>query len=222
MVLFQSRDDGKYRPCPSTCSGRKGTPMSVFNPSTVWDVVTKSVSPSWIEGRWPWATWYKHGTAAFTVNQNETDMKLPAHFEQGNFYDDTTRGKRLSDMVLVISRLNLKVSDSYVAGSLYASSHSMRSWSASKAVWTDHNDPLKQITFTPVLPHDINNREVVYTMIKTKSLCSQLVHSYIPLFADEKLYSMANTIQLRRPEEVKGIVLWSAVVQSMYDLWHLL
>jgi hypothetical protein len=278
-------------------SGRKRTPMSVLNAEFahslgrggkifVTSLNRQALAMSYTELRR-----YQHDMAAFTVNQNEADMKLPAHFDPGYFtsagmdnwdheganssehdtvcvlyqhkpkavlskpkrsdtsvvhgpkalkgvlpcqqlqefeanlkqydlptsyrghdqpavYDDTRRDKRLSDMAWAIGRLNLEVSDGHMADLVYPTTQTMSSWIASNAVWTDDNVPLKQVAFTPVVPHDINKGEVVYTeMNNIKSLCSQLVQSYIPLYADEKVYSIAKMIQLRRPEEFKCIVL---------------
>ena len=111
-------------------------------------------------------------------------------------------------MAWIIGRLNLEVSDSHMDDLVYPTTQTMQSWSACNAAWTDNNVPLKQVRFTPVVPHDVNNGDVVYTEMKNiKSLCSQLVQSYIPLYADEKEYSIAKMIQLRRPEEFKCIIL---------------
>ena len=62
----------------------------------------------------------------------------------------------------------------------------------------DHNVPLKQVAFTPVVPHNINNGEVAYMeMNNIKPLRSKLVQLYIPLYANEKVYSIVEMIQLR-------------------------
>lgn len=59
----------------------------------------------------------------------------------------------------------------------------------------------KHVVFTPVVPHDTKNGNVVYTeMNNSNYLCYQLIQSYIPLYAVEKVYRIAKLIQLRRPE----------------------
>ena len=71
----------------------------------------------------------------------------------------------------------------------------MWSWIASNAVWTNDNVPLKQSAFMPVLPHDVNEEELLYTkMLNSKPLCSKLDQADIPLYADEKVYSIAKMI----------------------------
>lgn len=72
-------------------SGRKRTPMSVLNAEFahslgrggkifVTSLNRKALAMSYTE-----LHRYQHDMAAFTVNQNEADMKLPAHFDPGNF-----------------------------------------------------------------------------------------------------------------------------------------
>ena len=79
----------------------------------------------------------------------------------------------------------------------------LRSWSASNVVWTHDHILLKQVAFKPMMPHDINSEEVVcMEMNNIKSLCFQVVQSHIPLYADEKVYSIATLTQLWRPVQV--------------------
>ena len=55
-------------------------------------------------------------------------------------------------------------------------------------------------------------------MNNIKSLCSQLAQSCIPLYADEKVYSIAKIIQLHRPEEFKYIILCLGTFHTVKNL----
>ena len=84
----------------------------------------------------------------------------------------------------------------------------MSSWSASNAIWTDENVPLKHVAFLPVLPYPVTLYSTIYTDMKNLvDICSQLVQPKLPVYADEKVYCMAKEIQLVRPVEFNCLVI---------------
>ena len=135
---------------------------------------------------------------------------LPSSFK-GNeelYKSDDHEKKRLTDIAWSIGRLNLEVEDNQVAHIIYPPLQTMPSWSASNAVWTDENVPLKQVAFLPVLPYPVTLYSTVYIQMKNLvAICSQLVQHMLPVYADEKVYCMAKAIQLLRPAEFKSLVL---------------
>ena len=135
---------------------------------------------------------------------------LPSSFK-GNaepYTSDDTETKKLTDIAWSMGRLNLDIKDNNVDRIVYPEQQTMPSWSASNAVWTDENVPLKQVAFLPVLSYPVTLYSAVYTqMTNLVAICAQLVQHKLPVYADEKVYCMAKAIQLLRPAEFKNLVL---------------
>ena len=127
---------------------------------------------------------------------------LPESFngKEELFKSDIAIQRNISDVAWSIGRLNLEVTDTQLANIIYPEKQGMPSWSASNAVWTDEKVPLKHVAFLPVLPFPVTLYSSVYTQMKNLvEIGSQLVQTNIPVYADEKVYSMAKEIQLLRP-----------------------
>ena len=124
------------------------------------------------------------------------------------YTSDDTETKKLTDIAWSMGRLNLDIKDNNVDRIVYPEQQTMPSWSASNAVWTDENVPLKQVASLPVLPYPVTLYSAVYTqMTNLVAICAQLVQHKLPVYADENVYCMAKEIQLLRPAEFKNLVL---------------
>ena len=84
------------------------------------------------------------------------------------------------------------------------------------------NIPLKQVALLISCGTMISTMgETVYTeMNNTKSLCSQLIQSYIPLHANEQVYRRAKMMQLWRPEEFMCIILCLGMLHTAKTCWN--
>ena len=83
----------------------------------------------------------------------------------------------------------------------------MPSWSASNSMWTKESIPVKSLAFLPVVPYRQLIYFTVYTGMKTfMSIKSKLSQNEIPMYCDEKVYSIVKEIQLRQNEEFSSLV----------------
>ena len=97
--------------------------------------------------------------------------------------------------------------DSENSVSIYPQVQNIPSWSASNSVWTKECIPVKTLAFLPVLQYPVTDYSTVYTGMKTfVSINSKLVQNEIPMYCDEKVYSIVKEIQLRQPEEFSSLV----------------
>ena len=83
----------------------------------------------------------------------------------------------------------------------------MPSWSASNAVWTEDDIPVKNLAFLPVLPHPVTEYATVYSAMKNfTAIGSQLVQGEIPMYCDEGVYCIVREIQMKRQKEFRPLV----------------
>ena len=107
------------------------------------------------------------------------------------------------DLAWSLARLDAK-GDSIT---MYPESQAMPSWSASNAVWTEDDIPVKNLAFLPVLPHPVTEYATVYSAMKNfTAIGSQLVQGEIPMYCDEGVYCIVREIQMKRQKEFCTLV----------------
>ena len=132
---------------------------------------------------------------------------LPADYAVDEELFTTDRcSVRKTDVTWSLARLDLTTSEMQGV-SLFPSSQSMPSWSASQSVWTEEDLPVKSVGFIPVLPFPVTQYDSVFTAMKNlQGILQQLQQSELPMFCDEKVYCMVKEIQMLRRGEFGNLV----------------
>ena len=235
-------------------SGKKRTPLSILNAVFAHSlgrgskIFVKSLNRQGMAISYSELRRYQHDLASFTINHNELDMKLPSHFDPGNYtsaaidnwdhegakssehdtvcvlfqhkpstmlakpkrsdtcvihgpkvireklqcqnlkeFEDHTRkyelplsyrghiepkisletrlDRKLTYVAWSLSRLNLEEFRENINNLSYPTAQCMPSWSASNSLWSPDIVPVKEVAFAPVIPHNINNPKVIYTVM---------------------------------------------------------
>lgn len=83
----------------------------------------------------------------------------------------------------------------------------MPNWSASNSVWSSDNIPVKDVAFTPVLPHPITDYNTVFTaLVNLQNILLQLDQSFLPTYCDEKVYAIVKEVQLHKPDQFSNLI----------------